>query len=79
MRISSRGQVTIPRAIREKAGLLPNTEVEFILERGAVWIVRAGSTRPGRRGEQVLQRLRGSAKGSSLTTEQILAHTRGEP
>jgi len=29
MRITSKGRVTIPRAIREKAGLLPHTEVEF--------------------------------------------------
>ena len=29
MRITSKGQVTIPQAIRDKAGLLPHTEVEF--------------------------------------------------
>jgi len=29
MRITSKGQVTIPKDIRERAGLLPNTEVEF--------------------------------------------------
>ena len=29
MRITSKGQVTIPIEIREKLGLLPNTEVEF--------------------------------------------------
>jgi AbrB family looped-hinge helix DNA binding protein len=29
MRITSKGQVTIPIAIREKAGLMPNTEVDF--------------------------------------------------
>ena len=32
MRITSKGQVTIPVEIREKAGLLPNTEVEFELD-----------------------------------------------
>ncbi len=30
MRISDRGQVTIPRKLREKFGLLANTEVEFV-------------------------------------------------
>ncbi len=29
MRITSKGQVTIPIDIRERAGLMPNTEVEF--------------------------------------------------
>ena len=33
MRITSKGQVTIPQHIREKLGLLPNTEVEFEIDR----------------------------------------------
>lgn len=36
MRITSKGQVTIPQAIRTAAGLLPNTEVEFVYENGVV-------------------------------------------
>jgi AbrB family looped-hinge helix DNA binding protein len=36
MRITSKGQVTIPQAIRTAAGLLPNTEVEFFYEKGEV-------------------------------------------
>ena len=36
MRITSKGQVTIPKEIREKAGLLPETEVEFGIEDGKV-------------------------------------------
>jgi hypothetical protein len=34
MRITSKGQVTIPLAIRRRAGLLPNTEVTFTMSRG---------------------------------------------
>lgn len=34
MRITSKGQVTIPLAIRKKAGLWPNTEVSFTMSRG---------------------------------------------
>ena len=34
MRITSKGQVTIPQEIREALGLLPHTEVEFAVERG---------------------------------------------
>lgn len=29
MKITSKGQVTIPQAVRERAGLHPNSEVEF--------------------------------------------------
>jgi AbrB family looped-hinge helix DNA binding protein len=35
MRITSKGQVTIPMEIWEKLGLLPDTEVEFELTRDA--------------------------------------------
>ena len=41
MRITSKGQVTIPAEIRERAGLLPHTEVEFEWDGVAVRIVRA--------------------------------------
>jgi AbrB family looped-hinge helix DNA binding protein len=36
MRITSKGQVTIPQAIRNAAGLLPNTDVEITYEKGEV-------------------------------------------
>ena len=48
MRITSKGQVTIPIEIRERAGLLPQTEVEFTFDGNAVRIVRA-KTAQGRR------------------------------
>ncbi len=74
MRITSKGQVTIPQAIREKAGLLPNTEVEFVLEGKTVRIVRARSGRPGR-GRVVVERLRGRG-AIKMTTDEIMALTR---
>jgi AbrB family looped-hinge helix DNA binding protein len=51
MRIGERGQVVIPKEMRERYGLRPNTEVEFVEERGrlvlrAVVAVRA-ATRDG--------------------------------
>ena len=36
MRITSKGQVTIPQVVREKAGLHPGSEVEFAIEDGKV-------------------------------------------
>lgn len=38
MKISERGQVTIPKPLRKRYGLTPNTEVEFIPEEGGVKI-----------------------------------------
>lgn len=75
MRITSKGQVTIPVEIRERLGLLPNTEVRFEVEGNAVRIIR--EEKPGGRGEKLLTLLRGSAT-SGLSTEEIMALTRGE-
>jgi AbrB family looped-hinge helix DNA binding protein len=75
MRITSKGQVTIPIEIREKAGLLPNTEVEFELEGKAVRIRRAKASRQRGRGAAAVARLRGSAT-VRMSTEEILALTR---
>ena len=76
MRITSKGQVTIPQEVREETGLLPDTEVEFVVENGGVRIVKAAvSRRPGR-GEAAIARLRGRAGRISMTTDEIMALTR---
>lgn len=41
MRITIQGQVTIPIEIREQLGLLPNTEVEFAIDRQSVRLTKA--------------------------------------
>ena len=38
MRVPSKGQVTIPQAIREKLGITRHSEVEFIEEKGRVYL-----------------------------------------
>ncbi len=77
MRITSKGQVTIPQEIREKAGLLPGTEVEFTCEGKVVRIRRARTpARPGR-GAALVARLRGTAT-VRMSTDEIMALTRGE-
>jgi AbrB family looped-hinge helix DNA binding protein len=76
MKITTKGQVTIPIAIREKLGLLPETEVEFSIEGDAVRLVRAASKGESR-GQRVVRRLRGTAR-VRMTTDEILKLTRGE-
>ena len=76
MRITSKGQVTIPKDIRDRAGLLPDTEVEFVYDGAAVTIRRAKKNAGGR-GEQIVRALRG--KGDvRMTTDEIMALMRDE-
>jgi len=77
MRITSKGQVTIPVEIREKAGLLPGAEVDFELDGEGVRIVRATAPRGETRGQRAVRLLRGSAT-VRMTTDEIMALTRGE-
>ena len=76
VRITAKGQVTIPQEIREKAGLLPATEVEFVLEEDGVRIVKARARRKPSRGEELVRRMRSGPK-PKMTTDEILALTRG--
>jgi AbrB family looped-hinge helix DNA binding protein len=74
MRITSKGQITIPQAIRERLGLLPYSEVEFELEDDSVRLRKARKTTA--RGTAVVARARGRAT-ARLTTDEILSLTRG--
>jgi antitoxin PrlF len=76
MKITTKGQVTIPQEIRERLGLLPHTEVEFEV-RGDVVVLKK-STASGRRGRNLVAHLRGRAD-TGLSTDEIMALTRGDP
>jgi AbrB family looped-hinge helix DNA binding protein len=77
MRITSKGQVTIPVRIREQAGLLPRTEVEFVYDgRGAVRLLRARPKgKKATRGQGLVAGLRGRGD-VALSTDEIMALTR---
>jgi AbrB family looped-hinge helix DNA binding protein len=74
VRITSKGQVTIPQEIRRRLGLQPETDVEFDVVGNSVRM-RKAQGRPGR-GRGLVDRMRGRAT-TRLTTDQILALTRG--
>ena len=76
MRITSKGQVTIPQRIREQAGLLPNTEVAFAIVRGRVILNPLGKR--ASRGQRAVAPLRGSLKHLKRSTDELIALTRGE-
>ncbi len=78
MRVTSKGQVTIPKAIRDEYGLLPGTEVEFIAENGQVRVRRLQGART--RGEEIVESLRRPGAGGDIemSTDEIMRLTRGE-
>jgi len=73
VRITSKGQVTIPQELRERFGLGPGAEVEVVpTDEGA--LVR--SVDRGTRGTELVARLRDSGD-TGMSAEAILRLTRG--
>lgn len=75
MRVTSKGQVTIPRNIRQRLGISPQSEVEFVIEGNAVILRTVAGT--ASRGKKLVETLRGRAT-ARMTTDEIMALTRGE-
>ena len=75
MRVTEKGQVTIPKALRDALRLGPGTEVEFVQADGAVLVRRAEGAPT--RGRLLVDRLRGQGD-IAMTTDEIMALTRGE-
>lgn len=72
--VTTKGQVTIPKPVRDRLGIKPGSAVAFELAPdGRVVLAKVGARRPRSR----FERLRGRA-GKGLTTDEIMALTRGE-
>ena len=80
MRITSKGQVTIPVHIREQAGLLPDTEVEFAYDgEGGVRLFRSRKkAKKPSRGKRLVDHLKVRGGDIQLSTDEIMALTRGD-
>jgi len=76
MRITSKGQVTIPVELRNRKGLLPDTEVEFEEHADGVLLRRARKPKQQTRGRALVRRLAGTGT-IKMTTDQILELMRG--
>jgi antitoxin PrlF len=74
VRVSEKGQVTIPKELRDALGIGAGTEVEFERHDDAI-VVRKTSDTPTR-GQQLVERLRGRGD-IAMTTAEIMALTRG--
>jgi antitoxin PrlF len=67
--VTSKGQVTVPRRVRERLGIVPGSKVEFELdENGRAVMTRLDGQRPPSRFEKLRGRL-----GSGLSTDEIMA------
>ncbi len=73
MRVTSKGQVTIPKDVRKRLGITPGSEVDFKIDRHGARLVRARTSR----GKEVVERMVGQGT-VKMTTEEIMALTRGE-
>jgi antitoxin PrlF len=72
-KMTTKGQVTIPKRLRDYLGLKPGSDVDFELaEDGRVFLKSHGEASKSR-----FARLRGSAK-LGMTTDELMALTRGE-
>ena len=75
MRITERGQITIPKGLRDKYGITPATEIEFFEREGGLLLVKARTV-------STLERFRGIARKTSgipnSTDEFIKAIREGE-
>jgi AbrB family looped-hinge helix DNA binding protein len=74
MKITAKGQITIPQKFRSRYGLLPNTEIEFVAEGRGLRLVKP--SRPSGKGAKLIERMRGKGNGK-LTTDEIMKLTRG--
>ena len=79
MKVSTKGQVTIPIEVREKLGILPNSEVDFIIQGDSVYLVKVSPKNKRRRsGAEIVAHLVGKGTASlGMTTDEIMALTRG--
>lgn len=73
MKVTTKGQVTIPQHIRAKLGITPNCEVEFVEEGGHVCLTKKATSSPQ---NSPFRRFR-SAATVKMTTDEIMALTRG--
>ena len=79
MKITSKGQVTIPQAVREKAGMHPNSEVEFEVRDNGDVLIRAVAPKSNAVRAAFAQ-VRGSANAAqfkNMGTDEFMAFLRG--
>jgi AbrB family looped-hinge helix DNA binding protein len=73
MRVTTKGQVTIPRNVREFLGIVPGTDVEFQEDNGRFYIVKSSKDKTTSK----FTKLRGIAS-AKMSTDEIMNLTRAK-
>jgi AbrB family looped-hinge helix DNA binding protein len=76
LRVTSKGQVTIPVRIRRKLGIRANTRVDFVEKDGEV-VLEVSAPPEGAMAGTLAEHMAGKWQ-SELTTEEVMRLTRGE-
>ena len=84
MRVTSKGQVTIPKEVRERLGIQPGSDVGFAEEGGKVVLINEDHSKNETAGERMVRlmvefgdRMRREGKLSNMTTDEIMEMNRG--
>ncbi len=84
MRVTSKGQVTIPKEVRDALGIAPGTDVGFQEEDGKIVLVNRDEQAEESRGARMVRlmvefgdRMRREGRLNNLTTDEIMEMTRG--
>ena len=72
--VTSKGQVTIPKAVRDRLGLEPGTQVDFRLADDGTIVLQRTDEKPAK---SFFEKFRGHA-GKGMTTDELMALTRGD-
>lgn len=76
MRVTTKGQVTIPLAVRRALGIVPGTELTFRVRGTRIEVEK---TADAGRGAEVVRRLREAPGWHGMSTDDLLALTRSPP
>ena len=81
MRVTTKGQVTIPKQIRDHLGIGPGSEVEFVATDDGARLVAVNENlseeEAARRFSEVLDRMEGSLDLGGMTTDEYMEWLRG--
>jgi AbrB family looped-hinge helix DNA binding protein len=78
MPVTVKGQVTVPKPLRDHLGLTPGSRVNFVLEADGRVVLRRADATDGAPPASRFARARATAGRNALTTEDIMKLTRGE-
>ncbi|MDG4883614.1 AbrB/MazE/SpoVT family DNA-binding domain-containing protein [Mesorhizobium sp. WSM4884] len=81
MRVTTKGQVTIPKQIRDHLGIGPGSEVEFVATDDGAWLVAVNENlseeEASRKFREVLDRMEGTLDLGGMTTDEYMEWLRG--